>query len=70
MSSQTPDPRDEVIAAARAVRALHALLQNAVHGCYGDSELPVLVEFIDDRLFQAAVALQDFVPRDHPTATV
>lgn len=68
MCSHIPDPRDEVFAAARAVRALHALLQNGSHVCYGDAELPVLVEFIDDRLYNAALALQDFVPKDHPAA--
>jgi len=58
------DPRDAVFVAARAVRGLHALLQNRASPCYGDAELAVMVELIDDRLWPAAHALQQFVPRD------
>ena len=62
------DPRDAVFAAARAVRALHALMQDAAHPCYGDAELPTLIEFIDEKLYPAAQALLDYVPREHPLA--
>jgi hypothetical protein len=61
----TPDPRDAVYVAAKAVRALHALMQDRAHPCYGDAELPTLLEFIDEKLFPAAEALLDYVPRGH-----
>ena len=63
-----PDPRDAIHDAALAVRALHALMLNAGHPCYGDAELPTLLEFIDERLFPAAEAIQHYVPREHPLA--
>lgn len=62
------DPRDDIFAAARGLRALHALLQDRAHPCYGDAELPQLVEFIDEKLYPAAEALQNYVPREHPLA--
>lgn len=64
----TTDPRDTVFAAARGLRALHALLQDRPAPCYGDAELATLVEFIDEKLYPAAEALLDYVPRGHPLA--
>lgn len=61
--TSTPDPRDQVFVAAKAVRALHALMQGRSAQCYGDAELPTLLEFIDEKLFPAAEALLDYVPR-------
>ena len=62
---ETPfnDPRDQVIYATKALRGLHAILQDRPAPCYGDAELPYLVELIVERLEPAAEALQDYVPR-------
>lgn len=62
--SYVPDPRDQVMFAAKALRGLHAILQDRAAPCYGDAELPYLVEMIADKLDPAAEALQGFVPRD------
>lgn len=66
----TPDPRDAVFVAAKAVRALYALLRDRHHALDGDAELPSLLEFIDEKLYPAAQALLDYVPRDHALAQV
>lgn len=60
------DPRDQVIYATKALRGLHAILQSRAAPCYGDAELPYLVELIVDRLEPAAEALQGYVPRGAP----
>lgn len=58
------DPRDAVWQAARAVRSLYHLLNDRHAVVAGDAELPALVDLIDSKLFPAAEALQDYVPRD------
>lgn len=57
------DPRDAVMDAYRAIRALSVLLADRHHVLDGDRELPVLVGLVLDRLGPAASALQDYVPR-------
>lgn len=59
----TPDPRDAVFVAAKAIRALHVLLRDRNHVLDGDAELPSLLEFIDEKLYPAAEQLLDYVPR-------
>ena len=61
------DPRDRIIYATKALRGLHAILQDRASPCYGDAELPFLLELIVDQLEPAALELQDYVPRDFCT---
>lgn len=64
MSCTPEDPRDAIIHAARAVRGLYHLLNDRREVVAGDAELPALVDLIDAKLYPAALAVQDFVPRD------
>lgn len=62
-SCNSGDPRDDVSDAARALRGLYLLLSDRSGDASAVSDLPTLVGLIDDKLFPASEALQNYVPR-------
>ncbi|MFN3575392.1 MAG: hypothetical protein ACK4TJ_00170 [Tabrizicola sp.] len=65
----TVDPRDELVYAARALGAVADLVGDLERGGCGfertrPGELGELLDIIHERIDQAALRLQDYVPRD------
>lgn len=67
------DPRDELVYGAKALRGIRDLVTE-VHRGKNDFEvvepggLAELLDMVEGRISRAALEIQDYVPRSHPTA--